>query len=382
MVESTKAVTFDATGVAEAIRRRVTEHAATWFPDVGAEPTVRLHRLAERPRALLYAVALGDDPTPRVLAKVRRDWPVTGTPSAAARPRLTTNFLAAAEQTELEYRGLTAIAAMVDGSDGAFAAVRPLDHLVAENALLMNYVNAQTLRDVMIRGSRFSPDRWRASGRYPSDVWRRCGAWLCLFQEHMPREGLPARQQRRDDVVALFHAFGQYLERRLGARAVGDVAQRGAELATDVLPEQLPMAVGHGDFAPRNVFVLRDRRIAVFDPLPRWLVPRFEDLCRFLVGLRLQGLPLHTHGLADGARELARREEDMIEGYRGGEALDMAQLRCLQLLITLDKWSTHVQAMGGRRFDVVHRARDASLRFASTYVRTEAERLLAMAAAG
>lgn len=382
MVESTTPVATDLSGIEQTIRRRVAERAATWFPDLGATPPIRLQLLAERPRAVLFAVFLGSGPTPRVLVKVRRDWPAALGASAGARPRLTTDFLAAAEQTELEYRGLTAIASMVDDSRGAFAAVRPLDHLVAENAILMDYVDARTLRAVMIRGNRFSPARRRATGHDAADAWRRCGAWLRVFQEYMPREGLRARQQRRDEVVSLFHAFGEYLERRLGARAVGDIAQRAAELAAGVLPEELPLAVGHGDFAPRNVFVLSDGRIAVFDPLPRWLVPRFEDLCRFLVGLRLQGLALHTHGLADGARELDRREKDLIEGYRDGEVLDMAQLRCLQLLITLDKWSTHVQAMGGSRLDVVHRVRDASLRGASKYVRTEAERLLALATAG
>jgi hypothetical protein len=377
-----KAGPADAAEVEETIRRRVTEQAATWFTGVDAAPIVRLHRLAERPRALLYAVSLGDEQAPRLLAKIRRDWPTgTGAPSAGARPRLTSDFLPAAEQTELEFRGLTAIAGMVGTSDIDFAVVRPLDHLVAENAILMDYVDARTLRDVVVRGNRFSPGRWRAASRCPRDVWRRTGAWLRLFHQQPPPEGLPARQHHRDDVVALFHSFGEYLGRRLGPGAVGDVARRGAALAADVLPAELPLVVGHGDFAPRNVFVLDGGRIAVFDPLPRWLVPRFEDLCRFLVNLRLQGLPLHTHGLADGARALDLRERDVIEGYRGGEALDMAQLRCLQLLITLDKWSTHAQALGGSRFDVVHRARDASLRLASGYVRAEARRLLDLVAA-
>jgi hypothetical protein len=371
---------YQAAAVEEAICARVAERATEWFPDVGTAASVRLHRLAERPRALVYAVAVGDDPSPRVLAKVRRDWPAgPGALPAGGRPRLTTDFLPAAEQTDLEYHGLTAIAAMIGGSDPDFAAVRPLDHLVAEKTILMDFVRARTLRTVMVRGSRISPQRWLPGGRPPSDVWRRSGAWLRIFQQHMRADGLSARQQHRDEVVALFSAFGEFLERRLGREAVGDVPRLGAKLAADVLPPELPLTVGHGDYAPRNVFLQDDGRLAVFDPLPRWLVPRFEDLCRFLVGLRLQGLPLHTRGLADGTRELDRREREMIEGFSDGEQLPMAQLRCYQLLITLDKWSTHVEAMGASRSDPVQRIRDRSVKHASGYVRAEGRRLLALA---
>jgi hypothetical protein len=312
---------------------------------------------------------------------VRRDWPAgPGARPAGGRPRLTSDFLPAAEQTDLEYRGLTAIAAMIDGSDPEFAVVRPLAHLVDHNTILMDFVRARTLRDVMVRGSRVSPQRWLpGGGRCPSDVWRRAGAWLRLFQQHMPAEGLPGRQQHRDEVTALFSALGEYLERRLGPGAAGDVARLGAKLAAEVLPRELPLAVGHSDYAARNVFLQDDGRLAVFDPLPRWQVPRFEDLCRFLVGLRLQGLPLHTHGLADGARELDRREREMIEGYGDGEQLPMAQLRCYQLLITLDKWSTLVEAMSGNHSNPVHRIRDTSLKLASGYVRAEARRVLRLA---
>ena len=38
------------------------------------------------------------------------------------------------------------------------------------------------------------------------------------------------------------------------------------------------MAVGHGDYAPRNLFVDRSGRVTVIDPMPRWVVPRVEDI--------------------------------------------------------------------------------------------------------
>ena len=105
----------------------------------------------------------------------------------------------------------------------------------------------------------------------------------------MPHDGLPVRQGRREDVIAMFHAYDEFLGRRLGPRRVGDLARRAAELAASALPEETPLAVGHGDYAPRNVFVGQDGSLMVFDPMPRWAQPRLEDVCRFLVGLRSAG---------------------------------------------------------------------------------------------
>jgi hypothetical protein len=333
----------------------------------------------ERPRAVLYAVHLGEGAgRPQVLAKVRRSWPDTVL-AVGARPRLTPSLLPASEQTALEFAGLTAIQAIFGSGEPAFGAVRPLDHLVADDTILMDYVDAPTLRDALARTSRLS----LAYGRRPSpghvDAWWRAGAWLRTFQQEMPGKGLLVRQATRDEVVDRFEAFGTFLTDRIGARAAGDAAQRGARWAADVLPPRLPLAVGHGDYAPRNVFLHRDGRLAVFDPLSRWLVPRFEDLCRFLVAFRMQGLQLHTHGLAYSAGELERRERAVIEGYCGSEAVRLPELRCYQLLITLDKWTALVDSPSSNWSG---RLRSASLQRAAGYLREETRRLVQLVESG
>jgi hypothetical protein len=189
----------------------------------------------------------------------------------------------------------------------------------------------------------------------------------------MPGDGLPARQATRDELVDRLEAFGAFLTSRLGSRAAGQEARVGAQLAADILPERLPLAVGHGDYAPRNVFVLRDGRLAVFDPLSRWLVPSFEDLCRFLVTVRLQAVQVHTHGAAYGAEDLDRREQAVIEGYVGEDALRLPELRCHQLLITLDRWSALVDSPS-RSFPA--RLRKASIHLDAGYLRRETGRLV------
>jgi hypothetical protein len=355
------------------ILQRVRERADEWFPDVGVRPPVRLRRLVERPRAVLYAVYVGERAArPRVLAKVRRGWPDT-LRQAGARPRLSPQPLPTTEQTALEFAGLTAIHAMFGAGDPAFGAVRPLDHLASDDTILMDYVDAPTLRDALVRSSRLSPQLRRRAPQGREDAWRAAGTWLRTFQQRMPGEGLPVRQAAREDVVDRFEAFGAFLTDRIGARAAGDAAQSGARSAADVLPPRLPLAVGHGDFAPRNVFLLRDGRLAVFDPLSRWLAPRFEDVCRFLVAIRMQGVQLHTRGVAFNAKDLDRRERAVIEGYCGSEAVRLPELRCYQLLITLDKWTALVDSPS---HGWAGRVRSASLHRAAGYLREETGRLV------
>jgi hypothetical protein len=355
------------------IVQRVTERAAEWFPGVGARPVVTLRRLAERPRAVLYAVDIGEgaDRRPLVLAKVRRGWS-GAVQELGARPRLSPDLLPASEQTALEFAGLTAIHELFGGGGPDFGTVRPFDHLTDDDVVLMEYVDAPTLRAVLARSSRLSPRRRRSPHHRGEDAWWRAGAWLRSFQERMPGDGLPARQATRDDVVDRFEAFGAFLAGRLGARAAGDAARAGARLAADVLPDRLPLAVGHGDYAPRNVFLGGDGRLTVFDPLFRWRVPRHEDLCRFLVAARLQAVQVHTQGLAYDAPGLDRRERAVIEGY-GSDSLRRPELRCLQLLITLDRWSALVDS-SSRSWPA--RLRKAPLYRASGYLREETGRLL------
>jgi hypothetical protein len=248
--------------------------------------------------------------------------------------------------------------------------------------ILMDYVDAGTLRQKLIADSRLVPRvRPARAGVSSAGVWRNAGSWLRAFQGSTTLPPRPTRQGTRSEIVELFRAYEEFLTSRIGARAFGDVAARGAALAGDVFPQQLPLAVGHGDYAPRNMFVGVDGRLTVFDPLPRWTVPQYEDLCRFLAGTRLLGLQVHTQGAAFSRHQLETYERDAISGYLDGTDGPMAQIRCYQLLIMLDKWSALVEtATPGR--DLRQRLHRSSLALANRYLLTEARRLLDLAESG
>ena len=358
-----------------AIEQRVREQAAHWYPEYVQVPSVTLEQLSSRPRSQLYLVTVGEGhDTRKILAKVRRgDDGAGGAPGDGGRPTLATDRLDSAELTRLEYEGLRSIFDVFSSMDSRFSAIRPLDHMPDWNTILMEYVQAPTLRRVLVNRSRVSPHQRSARRQDATIVWRRVGEWLQAFHTAMPRRSLPTRQETRSDVVGQFRAYGAFLADRLGSSDVRDLAERATDLAHDVLPAQLRMAVGHGDFAPRNVFLHATGSLTVFDPMARWVVPTHEDLSRFLVGMRLSGLQVHSRGLAYPRHELERRELSVIGGYYLGAVPPLAQLRCYQLLIMMDKWSALVHASDRQRGGGL-RAR--SLRGATGYLRGEAQRIL------
>lgn len=365
--------------VEEVIARRVADRAAEWFPEVGASPRVRVSTLSRRPRCALYVVHLsGAGTTGRVLAKVRRD-PGVSTEPQAGRPRLAPGPPATvAELTALEFEGLQAIAGFVGMSHPDFGAVRALDHLPSESTLLMDFVDQRTLRQNCIGSSRLVP--FSSGGAAPevfSRSWQNAGAWLRSYHDAVSTvvAARPTRQASRQEVVDRFHTYGDFLDVRLGSRLGGEVAGRASSVASEVLPSRLPLVVGHGDYVMRNMFVDGDGRITVFDPMPRWRMPYLEDVCRFLVGLRLLGLQLRTHGAAYSRRELDRLEALFLSGYFGGDEPPMQLVRSYQLLVLLDKWSALLGAPSDKGRSAARLRRLAMLP-ANDYIVRQARRLL------
>lgn len=358
-----------------AVAQRVQQEADSWFPGVSARPAVRLRLLSRRPRALLYAVRVGSHPAPLVLAKVRLETRAAGTGPEPHRPHLAPTPAPVAEQTAREFAGLCAVHERFgNGVDRRFGAVRPLAHLPSEHTLLMEYVDAPTLRDRLTTQSRLSLPRQR-DPEATATPWSYAGAWLRRYHDDVRVPAVTTRQASLDEVVERFAAYGGFLGDRLG-RDVGDLARRGGRLAEEVLPDRLPVALGHGDFAPRNVFVEPGGRVTVFDPMPRWDVPVYEDLARFLVGIRLLGARVHTRGAAYSRRRVEEHEQEVIDGYWTEQPVPGPQVRCYELLVLLDKWSALV--------DAATRGRGAGLRnrsvlLAAGFVQDEARRLLELA---
>ncbi len=368
--------------VEQAIVARVAAEAPRWFPGTPPDPDVHLRPLGARRRSRLYAVSLGDAAAPPLLvAKVRNaNTAVAGGPDRPRRPILAAAAVGEAELTECEFAALRQLETVFGSEDPRFGAVRALAHLPAHHTILMGLAPGVPMRDLLTRWSRLRPGRGRKVPA-PDAVFRSVGAWLRRFHDATPPAGHPVRQGTGKEVVAHFEALEEFLGRRLGRR-FSRLAGAGSDLARQLLhPGELPLAVGHGDFAPRNVMVDRAGRVVVLDALARWAVPEQEDLCRFLVGVQLNGLQVHTRGAAYAADTLAHWQSEVVKGYYG-PAAPLAAVRCYQLLLTLDKWSALIEPAQNEtavRDGVKATLRKVSQDSASGYVRAQAERLLALA---
>jgi hypothetical protein len=352
----------------ESLTRRIAPHTHAWFPEQ-PHSGLEVRVLADRPTCVLLTIHLDGRETPAALAKVRRD--SAGGPRGSSRPRLRKEAATAEELTLLEWAGLEAIQNACGDAPG-LGVTRPLLLMREDAALVMSFVDARTLRSVVLDLSRLHPGRGRLDEAVAGCAL--AGRWLRTFQQGTfwgpGGSDRPVRQGTLDEVVDGLAAYGDYL----GSAAWGRLASRGRGLAADVLPRELPLAVGHGDFAPRNM-LLRAGRLTVIDPLPRWQVPIYDDLCRFLVGIRLIGEQVHTHGLAFGSDTLDALEEAAVAAYLGTDA-DRAPLRAYQLLILMDKWTA---MLDNPRHDVLGRLSRRSAALADHRVRREAERLLDLA---
>jgi hypothetical protein len=359
------------------IQATVTAQGGQWFPEVGDAPQAVWTLLSHRPSCSLYAVQVsGNGSTRRALAKVRRPAPVPSSPSARApRPRLRTTAASHEELAELEYQGLSSIYADLAPQHPEFGAVRPLTLLAPHSTIFMDFVEQPTLRDGFVAASRLVPARRSARRIPPLVAWRNAGAWLRAFHDLPAKQDRPVRQPTADAVVERFHAYGDFLASRLDDRRLHQIAVAGATVARDVLDEQLDVCVGHGDYAGRNIFVDAAGRVTVFDPMPRWRVPRFEDLCRFIVGLRLSGPQLHSQGLAYSGSSLTRMESLFLAGYYGDDPIPQRQLKCYELLILLDKWSSLVDT-GSSGSGWRARTRRAAMVPANAYAQRQARQLL------
>ncbi len=356
-----------------ALRSVALEHAASWFPELDGRPLrVDVRTVSTRPRGTLLVLTIRQGHVQRrAMAKLRHDDKRRS--AAVVRPGLVPPPLPAATQAALEYEGLCGIHRMVDPTDPCLGAVRPLEHIPGMSGVVTEYLEASPGRRALVSATRVGALLAGGHRRLGPALLRHAGVWLRVFHGTSDDYRLTDRVANQDELAALFVDFEVYLTERVGAPA-GALARRAGARVPALLSTQLPLAVGHGDFAARNTMIDRRGRVYVIDPMPRWRTPVFEDLARFLVGLRLHGLQVHSHGLAYGRGYLDAREQDFLAGYFGDRPIGARALHAYMPLVLLDKWSalTSQRMTSGRG---VARARAA---WADQYVLREGHRLLGL----
>lgn len=212
----------------------------------------------------------------------------------------------------------------------------------------MEVIDQPTLRQLLWKAARFAAP---VKGMELDRAFRHAGAWLREFH-HLPQEenGPATLRATREDVAEAFTAYGEFLGKRLSAdRFFEDVVATAAAHSVRLLPTVLPLGLGHGDFAPRNIFVSPNCCVTVIDMIGKWRVPIYEDIAYFLTALRTSAPQRLTFGLALDPHHLERYENELLTGYFGDQPVPRGGITVFHLLVTLDKWSSFTYRRSGGR---------------------------------
>lgn len=159
-----------------------------------------------------------------------------------------------------------------------FTIPRPVLFVQAENALVMEYVEAPLAGSLLMKGFHSKEKR--------HDVIRKSAAWLRWFHEHsgvMPKpfdaESFTLKLDKTREKIRTVAPYALQRDRCLD-ECLGHVRRVAAEIDGVLLPH----ATAHGDFTPFNLFIAGGTTIG-FDYRANRNLPVYHDICRFLLYL-------------------------------------------------------------------------------------------------
>lgn len=165
------------------------------------------------------------------------------------------------------------------------------------------------------------------------------GAWLREFHTLPNLDHTVTRHEHRDSFVDAARSFTDGLIQQLGRDSFFNALyQKLASAAKMHLPELVPCAVVHGDFAPRNILVANDSRVMVFDTQRRWRAPLYEDVAYFLMSLKTPGPQVRSQGTLFSRAQLSRWESQFLGAYFQGGEVPYKAVRVYECLLTLEWW--------------------------------------------
>lgn len=325
--------TLDRELEAESIRAHLEDRAPAYWPGTGGEAArAVLERADVRSSGRLYWYRIDVGALRRgVVVKIVK--PPADPPTARLR---LAGKIDPSGGFRREYEGLRLIDdhfATLD--DDRVANVPVLDRIEPHGGIVFERVAGTHLTDLLQAHHRLA--RARSSDRLLA-VAEHAGVWLREFHSVRVPPAIVHRA-RREEVIEWLARYCDHLGRAFRAPdRFRDVAREARRAAETALPEALPVAVAHSDFAKRNVLVQDASRVLVLDTLAWRHAPVYEDLATFTVGNRFGRLQLQTYGLAYRDELLVAMDDALLAGYFG-ERQPTEAFRCYELLVLLDRWA-------------------------------------------
>lgn len=337
-------LTEPATEMFDVGKQRFSSHllknATRFFPELDESAlVVNLRHHAKREHSQLLELEVSDGKHSRnVIYKIPfclQNYETNET-SATPRPRLFPE-IAPITNGLREYRALESIEAHFNDLDSTrFGVVSMLDLLESPYVLVMEKCKEGDLKSLMKRATRFHKS---SSSQSLHTALANTGEWLREFHLLEDLEHTEVRHAERESFVDAVERFSDGLIQQLGRHSYFErLCRKLVQAAKRHLPDEIPLAVVHGDFAPRNILVDGASRVTVFDTQRRWRAPLYEDLAYFLMSLKTPGPQVRTQGLLFSQNQLAEWEAAFLAAYFEGSDTPFKAVRLYETLLTIEWW--------------------------------------------
>lgn len=356
------------------IHRRVSDY----YPGFKAEKTcVRLLDEQKRSAAILYRFQVSSDAETRsmfVKALLHETSDVQPSQNGLVKPLLYPKT-DSQDRHRLLYTALVAIYEYFTTlNKDQFGAIRALDYLPEHQAVFMDASKDPSLRHLLLKES-----RWHippVNGKLNSE-FRNAGSWLRLYH-HMPKkQDVHVRHERRQDYIEAITMLADFLGKSLGEETfLNEAASVLIDQAGLVLPESLPLGLGHGDYAMRNILVGPNHRVTVIDTFAKWRTPIYEDIGYFINELKMSSSQVFSQGIAFNGDQLSKYEDAFLKGYFGNHPVPYPAIRLYEVLALLDKWASFTAKID-HRLGLPNAAGKFGMMLTNRYFISRMKRLLA-----
>jgi hypothetical protein len=340
---------MDYSETAQEISRHIRANALKYYPNLDrAETEVRLLGEQHRASSSIYRFEIVNNRVSytifakgTALAHHSRHDAIANIDS---RPRLAPGPTDFRVKTWLEYNALKVIYEHIERlGNPSFGAIRVLDFIQNSQTILMEEHSEPNLRSLFTKTNRLH----HVLGKAPDlrGAFFNAGAWLNAYSALPIVENVITRLPGREDFTASFTYFTDFLGRVSGDTAYFQQIEKAViRAANEKLPDNLPLGIGHGDYAMRNIMVGAGNRITVIDTCAKWRVPIYEDIAFFLVQLEINGIQVLTQGLAFNAEATSAYQREFLAGYFGQTNIPIDVLRLFEIQSLLDSWSAGISS--------------------------------------
>ena len=357
----------------------IRSHAPRYYPTLAPEKLgVQLLSKQERPSAVLYRFKVGNESQIRsVFVKVPLRLSGNGKNNGHAyeKPQL----FPKTEPRDMHWLHYTALKTIYDYYTSLdreqLGAIRVLDYLPQYHAIFTEESNDPKLRDLFFSENRL---RFPFGQDKLSTAFQNVGMWLRLYHIMPKDKDVQIRHQRRNDYIEAITTITDFLAKTLKHETFfKQTASILIEKARTTLPEALPLGLGHGDYAMRNILVGPNSRVTVLDTFAKWRAPIYEDIGYFLTDLQVSSPQVLSFGFAFSSIQLATYEQAFLEGYFGQEPIPYPAIRLYEALALLDKWSSKTARSYQQGNFIQKIVRRSNIQFMSHYFEQKVKNLLA-----